>query len=126
MKLAMPVWQSRISPVFDMAGRLLIVETKDGREISRTEEPLGHLVPPRKVNQLGTLGVDVLICGAISQPLAAMVMGSGIELIPWIAGDLQEVLGAYLSGQLSQKQFLMPGCCARGKHHRFRGGGRHW
>jgi predicted Fe-Mo cluster-binding NifX family protein len=121
MKLALSIWQSRVSPVFDTAGRLLVVEVQDGREVARTEETIGSLFLPRKVQQLCELGVEVLICGAISRPLACLVAQSGIALVPWIAGNVEEVLRGYLDGRLPDPRFLMPG----GGHCRRRRGGRH-
>lgn len=40
----------------------------------------------------------------------------GIRLIPWIAGDVPKILGAFRNGRLSDPCFLMPGrqgCCRR-------------
>ena len=56
-------------------------------------------------------GVNVLVCGAISRPLASMVLSSGIDLIPWIAGDVEEIMKALIEGKISDPKFLMPGCC---------------
>ena len=117
MRIAIAVWQSRVSPVFDVAGRLLVVEAESGRETSRTEETIAEPFLPRKVRRLRELGVNVLICGAISRPLAAMIAQAGIAVIPWIAGEVDQVLKGYLDGQLPDPRFLMPGC---GRGHRWR------
>ena len=66
------------------------------------------------------LGVEVLICGAISRPLAEMITDSGIRLIPFLSGDVEEVIQAFLAGNLPNSAFLMPGCC--GRRRRFRSG----
>jgi predicted Fe-Mo cluster-binding NifX family protein len=78
---------------------------------------------PRRVIRLRNLGVDVLICGAISRPLAFMITGLGIELLPHIRGRIDEVLNAYLTSRLTEQRFSMPGCKA-GSRKRFRGRGR--
>ena len=120
MRIGISVWQSRVSPVFDVAGRLLVVETESERETSRTEEVITSPFVPGKVQRLKELGINILICGAISRPLAAMVTHAGIALIPWIAGEVDQVLKGYLDGQLPNPRFLMPGC---GRGHRWRRGG---
>jgi predicted Fe-Mo cluster-binding NifX family protein len=55
------------------------------------------------------LGVDTLICGAISRPLAYMITTAGINLIAWISGQVEDVLQAFLRGNVFDIQFLMPG-----------------
>jgi predicted Fe-Mo cluster-binding NifX family protein len=54
--------------------------------------------------------VDILICGAVSRPFSRMIMASGIDLIPEISGNAEEILKAYLEGNLFHSTFLMPGC----------------
>jgi predicted Fe-Mo cluster-binding NifX family protein len=55
------------------------------------------------------LGVSTLICTAISGQCANMVEREGIELITftWISGQREEVLNAFLRGNLLDTQFLM-------------------
>ncbi len=62
-----------------------------------------------RAERLRELGVNVLICGAISNPLAKMLRGLGIVLIPWKCGLIEEVLTAYFSGTLEDARFSMPG-----------------
>ena len=109
MRLAIPTWQGRVSPVFDSAQRLLIVDAADGSETGRSEEGLGSGLLPQRVARLKELGVDVLVCGAISRPLAGMIAASGIVLVPFISGECDEVLAAYLCGRLADPRFLLPG-----------------
>jgi predicted Fe-Mo cluster-binding NifX family protein len=124
MRLAIPTWQRRVSPVFDTAQRLLIIDAADGSETARSEEDLRPVLPPQRVARLKELGVDVLICGAISRPLAGMIAASGIVVVPFIGGECDEVLAAYLDGRLPSPRFLMPGCCGPGRGWRHRGRGR--
>ena len=83
---------------------------------------LGDEEPTRRIQRLKDVGVDILICGAVSQPVAAAVQVAGIHLIPFIAGPVVDVLKAYLEGMLTTPAFQMPGCC--GARRRFRGGRR--
>lgn len=122
MRVAIPVWQNRVSPVFDTAGRVLLSDLGEGGE--RFEVPLTGANPAQRVGRLSELGVGVLICGAISRPLAMMVQSSGIQLVPWIAGEVDEVLRAYQSGSFPTDAFMMPGCCGRRRRGRGRRMGR--
>jgi len=127
MKIAIPIYNDNVSNVFDFAHRLLLVEIEDGKEASRSEIALESQSLPQRVGQLKNLEVDVLVCGAISRVLANMVTSSGIQLLPYVTGRVDDVLQAYLNGQLVQSQFTMPGCWAgarKGFGRRGKGGGR--
>ncbi len=124
MKVALPVWNSRISPLFDTARNLLVAEVEEGDVLSRAEVRFEEYYPPRRVNKLVKLGVNTLICGAISRQFAAMLIGSGITIVPWMSGLVEDVLQAYLEGRLSDHRFLMPGCRWRGPRGKFHGGMR--
>jgi predicted Fe-Mo cluster-binding NifX family protein len=121
MIVAIPVWQGRVSPVFDVAGQLLVIEVDGSAEGERGHETLPDEIPERRVERLRAMGVETLICGAISRPLETMLAGNGIEVISRICGDAEEVLQAFLSAGLHEDKFAMPGCCGQ-KRRRHRGG----
>ena len=110
MKVAIPQWQERISPVFDVACKLLLFEVKQGRiETHRAVNiPAGNT--SKRIEILHRLGVKILICGAISQPLEAAVISTGIWVISYTCGHVKDVLNAFLNGELRDEAFLMPGC----------------
>ena len=110
MRIAIPIWEEKVSPVFDTASRLLIVEIENRKEASRYVTYLDEQDMPRKCSRIREMEVDFLICGAISRPFSSMLMASGINIIPWISGPTEDVLEAYLQGTLSHPNFLMPGC----------------
>jgi len=112
MKIAIPTWNGRVSPVFDTASRLVVVEIANESEIARFETGISEYFLPSKSIRLTGLGIDTLICGAISRPLAYMITTAGIMLIPWIAGQVEEVLHAFLNNTLFDPRFIMPGCAS--------------
>ena len=120
MRIALSIWNDRISPVFDNSSRLLLIDLENGREIGRTEEPIGQAMIPDRAARLKELRINVLLCGAISRPLAYLLVASGVSVIPFLTGEIEEVLDAYLKGKLNDPHFLMPGC-RRGRR-RFRRG----
>jgi predicted Fe-Mo cluster-binding NifX family protein len=121
MRVAIPFWNDRVSPVFDASRRLVVVDVEDGLERARHQETLQEEFPTRRARQLAQLGVNVLICGAISRPLATLLAASGITVIPWTAGPVDEVLAAYLAGRLPDPRWLMPGCGGKRRHRGGRG-----
>jgi len=120
MITAVTVWQGRVSPVLDAAQFLVVAEIEAGSVRSQREETFLGNMPHEKVARLCTLGVNVLVCGAVSRPLAELISSSGIRLIPFVSGELGEVLEAMAAGHLPDRAFSMPGCgCRQGR--RFRG-----
>ncbi len=113
MLVALPNCQGRVSPVFDVAARLVLVNLKDGNESSRREVVLFERTPEGIAHDLQELRIQVLICGAISAGLKEMLEQTGIRVMAEICGEIEAVLAAYKAGRLSTREFLMPGCCAR-------------
>ena len=124
MKVAIPHWQGRISPVFDVAANVLVVEIADGVEQARQEVAFDAEDPQVRAQRLAQTGADVLVCGAISWPLEMALSAAGIDVIPQTCGDVEQVLAAFVLGQLQQNAFLMPGCCGRRRQFRARRRGR--
>ncbi len=123
MKIAIPIWNGCVSSAFDFAHRLLLIDVENGSEISRSEISLSQESIPQKAGRLKDLRVDVLICGAISRSLAFLVAASEIEILPYVLGPVDEILKAYLAGQLGQSKFAMP-CSWPGARKGFRRGRR--
>jgi len=113
MRVAIPVWRERVSPVFDVSGRLLLIDLDDGAELKRSDMCVEEEDPAARAQKLAALGVEVLICGAISQPLEAILTHSGVRVIAQTCGSVDEILRAFQSGRLADRSFAMPGCCGR-------------
>ncbi|MGZ8857462.1 MAG: NifB/NifX family molybdenum-iron cluster-binding protein, partial [Candidatus Aminicenantales bacterium] len=118
MKAAFAHWDHRIAPVFDIARRIHVAETESGRVVAEREEVLADDMPVRKALRLAELGVGTLVCGAISASLRAIIASYGIRVIPFVAGDLSEVIQAWLAGGLEGGDFAMPGCRGCGRRRR--------
>ena len=123
MRIAIPCRTERVSPVFDVARHLVLIDIENSREIARERRIIDDSDVISRVRHVSDLGVELLICGAISQPLAAMLASYGIQVVPFVSGDAEEVLSAYLAGSVANREFparfRMPGC--RGPGRRFRG-----
>jgi predicted Fe-Mo cluster-binding NifX family protein len=126
----MPIWEGRISPVLDVASRFLVIHFEKGREISRREFLVGQTVTASLVEGIEEMGAEVLLCGAVSQPLANGLTRSGVRVLPYLCGDVEAVVEAFFLDTLDQPEFRMPGCyqsfcgCYPGRRRR-RGNSRH-
>jgi len=108
--IALPVSNGRISPVLDTAVRLLVVTRRRGEEIGRSELLLGQLSIGELARKLAELGVDVLLCAAVSEPLLRELEAHGVRVERHLCGEIEEVLKAFSCGRLWQPEFRMPGC----------------
>ena len=110
MRVAIPVWEERISPVLDTALRLLVVEIGENRKESRSYFPIDDQALTQKCNSIRKLKLDTLICGAVSHVFLQMLAGSGLNVVKNISGPAEEVLSAYMEGNIFQPRYMMPGC----------------
>jgi len=117
MLVAIPQWRGRVSPVFDAAAQIVLVELAEGREVGRRLDTLPVGPPAMRAGRLAELGVGVLVCGAISRPLEWMLRAQSIEVIPCICGEVEEVIQALCDGSLDQERFVMPGCSGRRRRY---------
>lgn len=113
MIIAVPNCHGRVSPVFDVAARLLLVDFRDGTESKRREVVLFERTPAGLLRNLRELRVKTLICGAISLGLQEALQEAGIRVVAEICGEIESVLAAYKAGRLKSSEFIMPGCCGR-------------
>ena len=126
MIVGVPVWQDRVSPVFDTACCLLVVRREHGREIERKEFVLGALAADLLVRRLAELQVNVLLCAAISEPLRLALERGGVRVEPHLCGEVAALLAAFYTGNWRRPEFRMPGCGEGPRHkHQARHGSSH-
>jgi predicted Fe-Mo cluster-binding NifX family protein len=111
--IAIPNCQGRVSPVFDVASRILVVRLNGETELERRDVVLFEKQPEGIVRSLRELEIDVLICGGISQGLQVALEHVGIKVLAQICGEIELVVSAYRTSRLSRSEFAMPGCCGR-------------
>lgn len=109
-RIVIPVFQSRISPVFDCCNRVLLVDLEQDREIRRTEITCQDLSVFERVNLLIESRVTFVICAGISQSFHDQLLAAEISTIPGIVGQVEEVLSAFRCDRLDNSGFGMPGC----------------
>ena len=114
-KVAIPIFRSRVAPVFDYCVRVSVFDIADDRQIERSELYLGTLAPTERVGALIKEGVTTLLCGGMSDALDKLFQMSGISVIGGIAGPVQEVLEAFMSDRIDEPEYCMLG--VRGREH---------
>jgi predicted Fe-Mo cluster-binding NifX family protein len=108
MRIAIPVWNGRVSPVFDVARTICVADLDD--DLGAASPRATHaLNPVRPVSTLTELGIDLLVCSAISAPLASAMSASGIGVISDICGSPDEIIEALLAGGDDLEGLRSPG-----------------
>ena len=125
MKVALTVWEDTVSTVCDFSSTLLVFDVIGHEVKNKSFIPFRNEHFRTKVNQLEALGVEVLLCGAISRQLERMISSSGVKVVSWLRGSIKEVIEAYLVDGLADARFILPGHCpgagsprGRGRHRR--------
>jgi predicted Fe-Mo cluster-binding NifX family protein len=116
MRVALPIWNDRIAPVFDVCQRLLLMDLDVEDFVKRDEVMLSCRPEADAGAGLGELGIDVLVCGAISRCLEVHIRNRGIRVIPFVAGAADTVFAAWREGRLRTDRYAMPGCGGRRRH----------
>ncbi|MCB1125297.1 MAG: hypothetical protein KDM81_02295 [Verrucomicrobiae bacterium] len=112
--IGVPVLHERISPVLDTATHLLLVTRQRGREVRRCEHVIETLPPADLARLLAGMGIEVLLCAALSETLQRALRREHIRVRPHVCGEVEAVLQAFCARQLGRAEFRMPGC--RGNH----------
>ena len=144
MKIAIPTFATRVSPRFDCAQSVLIVTLDEGEAPQRQELTASDWTPHEHINRLLEFGVETVICGGIDRWSVASLQSAGVTVYGWVAGEVEDVLAAFLQGELDAeaatggrgrcgcRRFAgddgagigSPGARGRGGRGRRRGGGR--
>ena len=110
MKLAIPNFRNRVSPVFDWAGRVVFVDIRRRREVGRDASDLVGAALVERADRLVERQVDLVACGAISFVMRALLELRGIPVVGWIAGDFDEVLRVFREWRGVSALAYLPGC----------------
>jgi len=108
-RIAIPVFQERISPVLDACACLLVVDIDNGKVIQRTDVSLKKMSRRERTDAISRWKIETIICAGVSELMCSYIAGRGVRLISGIAGELEKIIDAYIHNRLDQKCFLMPG-----------------
>lgn len=108
-RIAIPVFMDRVSPVLDTCTKIILVEFDQNHEICRTTIGVTGTTPFERVSFFKMVGVQTIICSALSDSFHRMLRDAKIDVVCGVAGDAEEIIKAYISDSLHQKKFQMPG-----------------
>lgn len=109
IRIAIPIFHHRVSPVLDTCTRLLIIDYEGQSEIDRREVAFDIHSSSERLDIVKKLNPDAIICCGISDVFDRMLQAAGIRLICGIVGNVQHVAEAFLGNRLDSPCFRMPG-----------------
>ena len=114
MKIAISEYQNHVATAFDFANNVIVFTCEDGKTVKKEPLILDDQFIPLRGMKLKKYGIDVLICGAISNPSAFMLQHQGIDVISGITGNVETVVEEFLRGNIDSPQFWLPGFSGMG------------
>ena len=108
-RVVIPIFQHRVSPVLDSCRHMFIIDIEQDTEVDRENIYLGEMSLTERCDIFAKLEVTIVICGGVSEVFANMLMGLNIRLFNGIAGEIDDVITAFLNKCLDKPKFYMPG-----------------
>jgi predicted Fe-Mo cluster-binding NifX family protein len=100
MKIAIPVFHTKISPRFDQTQGFVLLETEDARVIARERLSTKGWAVIDKMKQLVDLGVDTLICGGIDRASLQYLSFNGVKTYSWVTGEVEDAVACFLDNRM--------------------------
>jgi predicted Fe-Mo cluster-binding NifX family protein len=116
--LGVPLHGDDVAPRFCSADQFMIAELDGnrGRRLRRLAIPEEDWA--KRLEQLSTAGVRVLLCGGFNRRYLPVAEGLGMRVIVGLVGEAEQLIDAFLRDEIERHQFLP---CGRGRGQR---GGR--
>lgn len=108
-RVAIPVFESRVSPVLDSCQRMVVIDIKGGCEIRRQEIVLEKMPLNQRLDLFTRWGIRKIICAGVSDVMCRFLSGIEVALISGVAGDIENIINAYICDRLDESCFIMPG-----------------
>ena len=102
MKIAVPTREGRVDDHFGHCAYYTIFEVTDGRvtNVTKMASPEGCGCKSGIAPVLRQMGVTVMLAGNMGQGAKNVLGAQRIEVIRGCEGDVEELIGSYLSGKL--------------------------
>lgn len=100
MKIAIPVFQTKISPRFDQAQGFVVLEMENDNIIARKTLTTQGWSVLDKMKHLVDLEVNTLICGGIDRASLQYLGFKGIKIYSWVTGEVEDAVSCFLSHRM--------------------------
>ncbi len=91
---------NRVAYRLDCADTIMVARNDGKGNVQLEEAVLSETDAIRRVQQIADLGIETLICGAVSGFVFRMFQHHGIRVIGGVIGDARDALDHYVGGDL--------------------------
>jgi predicted Fe-Mo cluster-binding NifX family protein len=89
-----------VAPCLEYSATIAIFTVEDGEIVDQLDFPISSREPLDRIRLLRDQRVDTIICGGVQDVYEDLVRASGIRLISWVTGDIEELIARFLDGKL--------------------------
>ena len=100
MKVAIPRMGETVAPCFEYCATMAIFTVCENCVTDEIDFPIHSREPFDRVRLLRDRKIDTIICGGVQDHYEDALRASGIEVISWVSGTVDDLLGLFLRGQL--------------------------
>lgn len=100
MKIAIPMFHTKISPRFDQAQGFLLLEIENASVIARENLKTKDWSVLSKMKYLVDLEVDTLICGGIDRASLQYLNFKGLKIYSWVTGEVEDAVSCFLRNRM--------------------------
>ena len=104
--VAIPEFNGSVAPRLDCASKILIAHLKNGQIKDKQELNLNDVSPYQITGLLAEKGVEKVVCYHLCRRDWYCLKANGIEVMPTISGNVDEILKKLASGELSSSGTL--------------------
>jgi predicted Fe-Mo cluster-binding NifX family protein len=98
-----------VAPCFEHCATMAVFQVREDGGLEQTDYPLRSRDPFDRVRLLRDREVDCVICGAVQDLYEDVLRTTGLEVISWVSGFVEELLSLYLRGKLESGVELQTG-----------------
>ena len=100
MKIAIPVFHTKISPRFDQTQGFVLLEIEDAKVISSENLATKGWPVIEKLKQIVHLEVDTVICGAIDRASLQYLSLNRVRIYSWVTGEVDDAVACFLNNNM--------------------------
>lgn len=100
MKIAIPVFHTKISPRFDQTQGFVLLEIEGGKVVSKENLATNGWPVMAKMKELIRLDVDTVICGAIDRTSLQYLSLNRVRIYSWVTGEADDAVACFLNNNM--------------------------
>ena len=100
MRIAIPRMGETVAPCFEYCATMAIFTIDEGCVSDQLDFPLRSREPFDRVRLLRDQEVDTIICAGVQGNYEDSLQATGIQVISWVTGSVDNLLDLFLHGKL--------------------------